>query len=67
MQNTTMSEREIIVAHDGADIEIRDEHNRIRLRPAQVVDAASSIMEVAERIRPGSWPALWQLLREVTP
>lgn len=67
MQNTTMSEREVIVAHDGTDVVIRDEHNRIKLRPAQVLDAAINILDCAERIRPGGWAALWPLVRGVMP
>ena len=62
MQSITMTEREVEVAQDGTDVVIRDEHNRIKLRPAQVMAAATELLDCAERIRPGSWSALWRLL-----
>ena len=60
------SERELEVSHDGRDVIVSDDsYNVIRLRPAQVQDAATRLLDWAERLRPGCWRNIEPAVREV--
>jgi len=66
---TLKRELELEVGHDDRDVVIREStcHNDIRLRPAQVLAAAISLLDKAEEVTwPGAWlkipPALSELL-----
>jgi len=59
-----LSEREIEVWEDGKDVVLNDTYNWIRLRPAQVLEAAIRLLDWAERLKAGTWRSLEPELRE---
>jgi hypothetical protein len=60
-----LSERGLEVSHDGCDVIVSDDgYNVIRLRPAQVQDAATRLLDWAEKLRLGCWHNIEPELRE---
>jgi hypothetical protein len=62
---TLMSEIELEVLHDDRDVVIRDGSydNKIRLRPGQVLQAATSLLDMAECLSGGIWRKVQPVLR----
>jgi len=62
---TLLTEMELEVLHDDRDVVIRDGiyNNAIRLRPAQVLTAATSLLDMAEGLRCGIWRKIQPALR----
>jgi len=62
---TLMSEIELEVLHDDRDVVIRDGSydNKIRLRPGQVLQAATSLLDMAECLSGGIWRKMQPVLR----
>lgn len=61
-----LSERGLEVSHDGHDVIVSDDnsYNVIRLRPAQVQDAATRLLDWAERLQAGCWRSIEPAMQE---
>lgn len=62
---TLLTERELEVSHDGRNVIVTDDsYNVIRLRPVQVQDAATRLLDWAEQLLPGCWRNIEPALQE---
>lgn len=61
-----LSERGLEVSHDGQDVIVSDDncYNVIRLRPAQVQDAVTRLLDWAERLQAGCWHSIEHVVQE---